>query len=68
MDLENIILSKVKKRKTNISPCTITYMQSLKYDTNEHSYDTEIASETQNRRVVAERKWGWGREGLGVCR
>ena len=50
-----------------ISLCNITYMQNLKYDTNEHSYDTEIASETQNRRVVAEGKWGWGREGLGIC-
>ena len=54
------------KRGRQIS-CDITYMQNLQYYTNEHRYDTETASETQNRRAVAKGKWGWGREGLGVC-
>ena len=65
MDLETIILSKVsQKEKDKYHVISLTCRI---YNTSEHSYDTETASETQNRRVVAKRKWGWGREGLGVC-
>ena len=42
MDLSTVILSKVSQRKTN----TITYMQNLKYDTNEHVQEIETDSLT----------------------
>ena len=44
MGLEIIILSKAIKRKT--IPCDITYMQNLKYDTNEPFYKTETDAQT----------------------
>ena len=42
----------------------ITYKES-KYDTKE-IYKTETDLQTQNRLVVAKRKVGWGRDGLGI--
>ena len=39
----------------------------LKYDTNEHIYETETDSQNiENRFVVAKGEGGWGKEGLGV--
>ena len=43
--------------------CDITYILSLKYDTNELTYETETDSQTENRlAVVGARE----KEGLGV--
>ena len=42
MDLVIFILSEVRKRQTVIT----TYMWNLKYDTNEHIYETETDSQT----------------------
>ena len=47
VDLEIIILSKVIKRKT--IAYDITYMQNLKYGTNEPIYKTETDSQTQKQ-------------------
>ena len=58
MDLEITILSEVRKRILY----DITYMWTLKYDTNEHSYETETDSQTQRTDVVAKRDGRWGRE------
>jgi len=44
MDIEIIILSKVRQRKTNII-CYHLYVGSLKNDTNELIYKTEIDSQ-----------------------
>ena len=41
MDLEMTKLSEVRKRKIL---CDITYIQNLKYDTNELIYQTEVDS------------------------
>ena len=38
IDLEIIILSEIKQRQISYD---ITYMWNLKYDTNEHIYETE---------------------------
>ena len=38
----------------------ITYKWYLKYNTNEHIYETEIDSQTENRLVVAKREEGCG--------
>ena len=38
----------------------ITYMWNLKHDTNEHIYETETDSQTENRLVVAKREEGGG--------
>ena len=46
--------------------CDITYMWNLKYDTNEHIYETETFTDIENRLVVAKGERGWGRKGLGV--
>ena len=43
MDLEIIILSEVRKRQI---PYNTSYMWNLKYDTNEHIYETETDSQT----------------------
>ena len=51
MNLEIIILSEVRKRKTN----EITDMWTLKYDTNELTYKTEAESQTENRLVIAKK-------------
>ena len=61
MDLEMIILGKVSQRERQI-PYDVTYMWNLKYNTNEHIYETDI----ENRIVVAKGKWVWGKEGLRV--
>ena len=45
MDLEIIILSKVSKKEKD-KYHDITYMWNLKYDTNEHIYETETDSQT----------------------
>ena len=39
-------------------PYDITYMWNLKYDKNEHIYETETDSETENRFVVARARGG----------
>ena len=39
-------------------------MWNVKYDTNEHIYETE--TDSQNTLVVAKGEEGWGRDGLGV--
>ena len=48
-------------------PYDITYMWNLKYDTNEHIYETKADSQIQ-RTYLWLPKWreGWGRDGLGV--
>ena len=51
MNLEIIILSEVRKRKTN----EITDMWTLKYDTNDLTYKTEAESQTENRLVIAKK-------------
>ena len=51
MNLEIIILSEVRKRKTN----EITDMWNLKYDTNELTSKTEAESQTENRLVIAKK-------------
>ena len=43
MDIEIIILSEVRKRQI---PYNTSYMWNLKYDTNEHIYETETDSQT----------------------
>ena len=55
-----------RERKT---PSGTTYMQNLKYDTDEFVYKTETGSQTEIRLVVAMGGWGgpWRIEGLGVC-
>ena len=58
MDLEVIILSEVRERQI---PYDITCMWNLKYDTNEHIYETD----TKNR-FVGPKGEGMEREGLGV--
>jgi len=45
-------------------PYDITYMWNVKYDTNEHIYETNRLTDTENRLVVAKR--GWRRDGLGI--
>ena len=44
MGLESVILSEVSQTE---KPCDITYIQNLKYDTNELIYETETDSQTQ---------------------
>ena len=41
-------------------PYDITYMWHLKYNTNEHIYETETDSDIENRLVVAKGKGKWG--------
>ena len=41
-------------------------MWNLKYNTNEHIYETETDSDIENRLVTAKGEEGWGREGLEV--
>ena len=48
MDLEIIILNKSERQILY----DITYMQNLKYDTNELIYKTETDSQTENRLTV----------------
>ena len=60
IQLEILILSEVRKRKTN------AYMQNLKYGTSESIYKTNRLRDIKNRLVVAkgEEKREW--DGLGV--
>ena len=44
MGLDSVILSEVSQTE---KPCDITYIQNLKYDTNELIYETETDSQTQ---------------------
>ena len=46
MDLEIIILNKIKSEREKQVLNDITYMWNLKYDTNEHIYKTEPDSQT----------------------
>ena len=46
MELEIIIQSEVKSERERQIPYDITYMWNLKYDTNEHIYETETDSQT----------------------
>ena len=56
MQLERIILSEVRKRKTNNTRCHI--MQNLNYDTNKPTYDTETRLRD---RTDWELLTGWGK-------
>ena len=50
-------------------PHDITYTWNLKYDTNEHNYEKETDSQTENERVVAKGKTvreGW--TGISRCK
>jgi len=58
--------TKVKSDRERQIPYDITYMWSLKYDTNEDSYKTEIDSQTQRRDFRLPRRGGCGRETLGA--
>ena len=64
MDLEIIILSEVSQKEKD--KYHITYMWNLKYDTNEHIYETDRLTDIENRLVVAKGEGGWERDGLGV--
>ena len=70
MQLEMIILSEVsqkEKDKYHMIPYDITYMQNLKYDTNEAMYETETDSQTQRTDLWLPRgRVGWGRDRVGV--
>ena len=46
MDLEIITPSEVKSQRERQIPYDIIYMQNLKYNINEHSYETETDSQT----------------------
>ena len=56
MELEMIILSEASSERERQIPYDTTYMQNLKYDTNEHIYETE--TDSQNKFVVAKGE-GW---------
>ena len=59
MDLEIIILNKSERQ----IPYDITYMQNLKYDTNELIYKTETDSQTQKTKG---KEWEGLIRGLGL--
>ena len=65
MDLESVILSEVRKRKTNVwyhlYAYDSTYMWTLKYSTGEQIHKTK---QTYRRGCQGEGRWV--REGLGV--
>ena len=68
MNLEIIILSKSDTERQ--TPCDITYMWSLKYDTNELTYETQSGTQPPGTRwQVPRRRGGWeGRTGsLGLA-
>ena len=52
IQLEIIILQKVKKKKRQI-PCNISYMWNLKYNTNEHTYQQKQTLKYRGQTVVA---------------
>ena len=64
MQIEMIILSKVRKQKTNT--IAITYMWNLKYGANEPVYGTETDSQTERTDLWL--PWGGGqwKEVLGI--
>ena len=62
MDLEIITLSEVSQKERDI-PYDITYMWNLKYDTNEHIYETETDSQTQRTNLWLPKGEQGGREG-----
>ena len=64
MDLEMIILSEVCQTEKDKLHNDITYMWGLKYDANEHIYETEREAQTQKTGLWLPR--GLGGEGLGV--
>ena len=65
MDLEIIILSKSERERQ--IPYDITSIWNLKYDANEHIYETKNRfTNIENRLVVAKGEVGWGKEGVGV--
>ena len=67
IDLEIVILSEVKSERERKIPYDITYMSNLKYDTNEHIYETDTDSQTQRTDLWLPRgEVRWGRERLGV--
>ena len=45
---------------------SITYKWNLKYNTNEHIYETERLTDIENRLVDAKKGGAWVREGCGV--
>ena len=63
MHLEIIILCE-SERERQISH-EITYMQNLKYDTNEHIYETELDSQTQRTDSWLPRVSGGGEKWIG---
>ena len=65
MDLEIILLSKVRKRKK--ITYDIIYMWNLTFDTNAHIYETNTDLQIQRTDQWLPRGKGLGREGLGVC-
>ena len=46
MQLKIFILNEVKSERERQIPYNITYMLNLKYDMNEHIYETETESQT----------------------
>ena len=48
MDLENLILSEVKSKRERQILYDITYMQNIKYDTNELIYRTDRLTDMEN--------------------
>ena len=65
MDIEITILSEVNQKEKD-KYHNITYMWNLKYDTNEHIYETKRLTDIEDRHMVAKGEGRWGREGLGV--
>ena len=57
MDLEIIILSEVRQRKTNITVDHL-YVESKKNDTNEVIYKTETDSDIENKLMVTKEERG----------
>ena len=61
IDMEIIILTEVSQKETY----DITYMQNLKYDTNEPIYKTETDSQTQTTDLWLPRRRELGEEWTG---
>ena len=63
MDLENLMLSEIRQRKTNI--VYITYMCSLKNNINECTYKTKIDSQIQKTNLwLSKANGGWMAGGI----
>ena len=60
-ELETLILSEVKSERGRQIPYDITYMQNLKYGTNEPIYKTEIDSQTQKSNLSLPEGKDWGK-------